>query len=54
MVLPKLATNFTGGIDSKDFQIGATALSTMKRGDIDWRFGFYVNTDLFSAMVVPL
>ena len=54
MVLPKLATNFTGGIDSKDFQIGATALSTMKRGDIDWRFGFYVNTDLFSVMVVPL
>jgi len=54
MLMPKLATNFTSGIDSKDFQIGGTALSTMKRGDIDWRFGVYVNSDLFSVMIVPL
>lgn len=54
MLLPKLSTNFTGGIDSKDFQFGGMALSTMNRGDIDWRFGFYVNSDLFSVMIVPL
>lgn len=55
MLIPKLSSTFTGGMDSKDFQFGGILLNTLKRNDtFDWRFGAYVNSELFSVMVVPL
>ena len=55
MFTPKLSTTFTGGIDSKDLQFGGLTLNTFKRSEnFDWRFGAYVNGELFSVMVVPL
>jgi hypothetical protein len=55
LLMPKLSTNFTGGVDSRDFQFGGTILNTLKHSDhFDWRFGAYVNGELFSVMIVPL
>lgn len=55
MVIPKYSTTFTGGVDSKDLQFGGLTLNTFKRSDnFDWRFGAYVNSELFSVMIVPL
>lgn len=55
MVLPKLSSNFTGGIGSRDFQFGAVIYNTKKRSEkFEWKYGAYVNSELFSVMVVPL
>lgn len=55
MAMPKFSTTFTGGIDQRDFQFGGVCLNTLKRNDnFDWRFGAYVNSELFSVMIVPL
>lgn len=55
LVMPKLSSTFTGGIDGKDFQFGGLVLNNLRRNDhFDWRFGAYVNSELFSIMVVPL
>ena len=55
LLMPRFSTNFTGGIDSKDFQFGGIVLNTLKRNEnFDWRFGAYANSELFSVMIVPL
>ena len=55
MFTPKLSSTFTGGIDSKDLQFGGVVLNTKRRNEnFDWRFGAYVNSELFSVMIVPL
>lgn len=55
MFTPKLSSTFTGGIDSKDLQFGGVVLNTKRRNEnFDWRFGAYVNGELFSVMIVPL
>ena len=55
MILPKLSSNFTGGIGSNDFQLGGVFYNTKKRSDkFEWKYGAYVNGELFSVMVVPL
>jgi hypothetical protein len=55
MFTPKLSSTFTGGVDSKDLQFGGVILNTKRRNEnFDWRFGAYVNGELFSVMIVPL
>lgn len=55
MLTPKFSSTFTGGLDSKDFQFGGVLLNTIKRNKkFEWLFGAYVNTELFSVMIVPL
>lgn len=55
MFTPKLSSTFTGGVDSKDLQFGGVVLNTYRKSEnFDWRFGAYVNGELFSVMIVPL
>jgi hypothetical protein len=55
MFTPKLSSTFTGGVDSKDLQFGGLTLNTLQHTEnFDWRFGAYVNAELFSVMIVPL
>ena len=55
MVIPKLASDFSGSLNSKDFQIGLfTLFSYHKKENLKYKFGLYTNTDKYGPLVVPL
>ncbi|MGB0851182.1 MAG: hypothetical protein ACPGTP_08035 [Bacteroidia bacterium] len=55
LLLPKLASDFDGGITDEDFQIGALALAKKKKSEnMIYKFGAYMNADKFGPFLVPL
>ena len=55
MLLPKLASNFAGDLESDDFQLGAVALlKYQKNPHMRYNIGLYYNGDRFGTFFVPL
>lgn len=55
MLMPKFSTTFTGGLDKRDFQLGGAILRTkLWSQNFRFRYGAYVNQELFSLMIVPM
>ena len=54
MLLPKLASNYSG-IESEDFFLGGFAVATLKkRENLTYRFGFYGSTEAFAFFGTPI
>ena len=55
LLLPKLASRFEEEVSRQDFQIGGIALAKMKKSEyMTYKFGAYMNGDLFGPFLVPL
>lgn len=55
LLLPKISSDLAQPISSQDWQFGMIALMTYKkRKDLQYRFGFYYNSELFGPLIVPL
>lgn len=53
--LPKVASDFYGPADSKDFQYGALVIfKYIKRSDFKYKLGLYYNSELFGPFFVPV
>jgi len=54
VLLPKIASDYVK-IQSKDYQIGGIAyMKYKKQTNLNYRFGFYYNNELFGPLFVPL
>ncbi|MFT4522961.1 MAG: hypothetical protein ACI8ZN_001913 [Bacteroidia bacterium] len=54
MLLPKISSDFKN-INRRDFQLGAVALMKYEKSDhFNYKFGAYVNQELFGTFVVPI
>lgn len=55
LLLPKLSSDLAQPISGKDWQFGMIGLMTYKkRKDLQYRFGFYYNGELFGPLIVPI
>lgn len=55
MLMPKFSSTFTGGIDIKDFQLGAAFFRTKIKGPkFRLKYGAYFNQELFGPMLIPM
>ncbi len=53
--LPKVASDFYGPLNSKDFQYGGLAIfKYAKRSDFKYKLGLYYNSELFGPFFVPV
>lgn len=54
MLMPKISSDMAA-INLKDYQVGALGmLKYTKTASINYKFGIYVNSDLFGPMIVPV
>lgn len=54
LLLPKIASDFSA-INNKAFQVGALGFMKFKKNaNLNYRVGFYTNTDLFGPLFVPM
>lgn len=55
LLLPKLSSDLVAPISSQDWQFGLIALMKYKkRKDLQYRFGFYYNGEIFGPLIVPI
>jgi hypothetical protein len=55
LLLPKIASDFDGSLNKKDYQIGALGLVKMNKSEhLSYKFGAYMNGDRFGPFLVPL
>ena len=54
LLLPKLASSFNEEVSRSDFQLGALGLIKKKNESLSYKFGAYMNGDLFGPFLVPL
>ena len=55
ILLPKIASDFHGTINRKDFQVGTFIMfKYAKRDDFKYKLGLYANAELFGTFFVPL
>ena len=54
ILLPKVVSNIIA-LNGNDFQVGALGYMKYKKSEnLNYRFGFYANTDLFGPLFVPM
>ena len=54
LILPKISSDFKE-VANQDFQLGAVALMKYTKSDrLNYRFGFYTNSELLGPVLVPL
>ncbi|MGE0561042.1 MAG: DUF6268 family outer membrane beta-barrel protein [Flavobacteriales bacterium] len=55
VLLPKISSDLTNGLTSKDFQFGGLGLIQIKKSSqFKYKFGAYYNQELFGPFLVPL
>lgn len=55
LVLPKISSDLAQPLSGEDWQIGVIALMKYKkRKSLQYRFGFYYNSEIFGPLIVPI
>jgi hypothetical protein len=55
LLLPKISSDLAQPLSGEDWQMGVIALMKYKkRKDLQYRFGFYYNSEVFGPLIVPI
>ncbi len=55
VVLPRIASDFKGSMNSNDFQLGGLMMfKYTKRANLKYKLGFYYNSELFGPFCTPI
>ena len=55
LLLPKISSDLAQPISGNDWQFGVIALMKYKKHkDLQYRFGFYYNSEIFGPLIVPI